>query len=549
MTSAVSMTGNFRVPLPHNEPDRPFAPGSPEADSVRVEIKRVEDQVRDLPHVIDGVRSFGGETMNVVAPHKHSQVLGRIPLADAAVTESAIDAALRAQHDWSRTPWWERAAIFLRAGDLAVGKYRDELVATTMLGQSKTFHQAEIDAACEVADFFRYNVFLAQEIYTDQPASLPGNFNLLDQRPLEGFVLALTPFNFTAIGANLPSTPALMGNTVVWKPSEKAALSSDVVMRLLEEAGLPAGVINLVHGSGKDVAATAVVHPEFAGLNFTGSTQVFRSLWRSVADNIDSYRSFPRLVGETGGKNAVVVHPSGDYDAIKTALIRSSFEYQGQKCSASSRAYIPRSMWDRLRDDMVETVRTLRIGDVASHDTFLGAVIDEAALRRMEQTFQRASQLDSHRLLVGGAVHPEEGWFVEPTIYESSDPYAFTLSEEFFGPLLTVFVYDDAGWSEMLPLVENVSPYALTLSIFSSDRGAISQALDVLRNASGMTYVNDKPTGALMGQVSFGGGRASGTNDKTGSRLSLQRWLSPRFVKETLAPATDWTYPYLDRSF
>jgi 1-pyrroline-5-carboxylate dehydrogenase len=340
-----------------------------------------------------------------------------------------------------------------------------------------------------------------------------------------------------------------MGNTVVWKPSEKAALSSDVVMRVMEEAGLPPGVINLVHGSGKDVAATAVAHPEFAGLNFTGSTQVFRSLWKSVANNIDSYRSFPRLVGETGGKNAVVVHPTGDYDAIKTALIRSSFEYQGQKCSASSRAYIPRSMWDRLRDDMVETVRALRWGDVVSHDTFIGAVIDEAALRRMEQTFQRAAQLDSHRLLVGGGVHPEEGWFVEPTIYETTDPHAFTLSEEFFGPLVTVFVYDDAGWDEMLPLVDKASPYALTLSIFSSDRRAISQALDVLRNASGMTYVNDKPTGALMGQVSFGGGRASGTNDKTGSRLSLQRWLSGRFVKETLNPATDWTYPYLDRSF
>ncbi|NEM07079.1 L-glutamate gamma-semialdehyde dehydrogenase [Geodermatophilus normandii] len=545
----VTMTGNFRVPVPHNEPDRPFAPGSSEADSVRAEIKRVENEVRDLPHVVAGVRAFTGETMDVVAPHRHSHVLGRIPLADATVTTSAIEAALRAQHDWSRTPWWDRAAIFLRAGDLAAGKYRDELVATTMLGQSKTFHQAEIDAACEVADFFRYNVFLAHQIYGDQPASLQGNFNLLDQRPLEGFVLAVTPFNFTAIGANLPSTPALMGNTVVWKPSEKAALSSDVVMRLLEEAGLPAGVINLVHGSGKDVSATAVAHPEFAGLNFTGSTQVFRSLWKSVAENLDSYRSFPRLVGETGGKNAVVVHPSADYDAVKTALIRSSFEYQGQKCSASSRAYIPRSMWDRLRDDMVETVRTLRVGDVTSHETFVAAVIDEAALRRMERAFQRASQLDSHRLLVGGEVHADEGWFVEPTVYETTDPHAFTLSEEFFGPLLTVFVYDDAKWAETLPLVDSASPYALTLSVFSSDRAAIEQALDVLRNAAGMTYVNDKPTGALMGQVSFGGGRASGTNDKTGSRLSLQRWLSGRFVRETLAPATDWAYPYLDRSF
>lgn len=544
--TSVSTAGNMRVPAPKNEPSRALAPGSPESKSLLAEIDRVGSEVRDLPHVINGERSFTGDVSTVVAPHDHAHVLGRLPHADADVTKSAIQAALNAQYDWSRTPWWERAAIFLRAGDLAAGKYRDELVATTMLGQSKTYHQAEIDAASEVADFFRYNAHLAQQIYADQPPSLPGDINTLDHRPLEGFVLAVTPFNFTAIQANLPTTPALMGNTVLWKPSEKSALSSEVTMRMLEEAGLPAGVINLVHGSGRDVSQTALAHPDFAGLNFTGSTEVFRSLWKSVADNIDGYRSFPRLVGETGGKNAVLVHPSADYDAVKTALVRSAFEYQGQKCSAASRTYIPRSLWRRLRDDLADTVRSLPVGDVTSHETFVGAVIDEVALRRLEGAFERAKALDSHELLVGGSVNPEKGWFVDPTIFTTTDPTAFTMAEEFFGPLLTVYVYEDAEWSIVLPKIDHASRYALTLSIFASNRKAISEALNVLRNAAGMTYINDKPTGALMGQVFFGGGRASGTNDKTGSRLSLQRWLSGRFIKETLTPATDWTYPYLD---
>ena len=336
-----------------------------------------------------------------------------------------------------------------------------------------------------------------------------------------------------------------MGNTVVWKPSEKSALSSEVTMRMLEEAGVPPGVINLVHGSGQEVSATAMAHPEFAGLNFTGSTHVFRDLWKTAASHIDDYRSFPRLVGETGGKNAVIAHPTADLDAVKTALIRSSFEFQGQKCSASSRAYLPRSLWTRLKDDLIDTVRSLPVGDVTKHETYVGAVIDEAAVKRLGSAFTRAGELDSHTLLVGGKVHPEEGWFVEPTIFETTDPTAFTMNEEFFGPLLTVYVYEDADFQSILPLVDAASPYALTLSLFASDRGAIATALDALRNASGMTYINDKPTGAYMGQVSFGGGRASGTNDKTGSRLSLQRWVSGRFIKENLSPATDWTYPYL----
>jgi 1-pyrroline-5-carboxylate dehydrogenase len=548
MTAAsLALAANPRMPAPTNEPARDFVAGSPESQSVSAAVAGFRGSVSELAHVVDGERIMSERTQQVREPHAHASVLAELALADEAVTTQAITSCLAAQHDWSRTPWWERAAIMLRAGDLAAGKYRDELVAATMVGQSKTFHQAEIDAACEFADFMRFNTHLAQQIYADQPTALPGDINILDQRPLEGFVLALTPFNFTAIGVNLPATPALMGNTVVWKPSEKAALAADVSMRILEQAGLPPGVVNLVHGSGADVSATAIAHPELAGLTFTGSTAIFRRLWRAVGENIESYRSFPRLVGETGGKNAVLVHPTADVDAVRTALIRSSFEFQGQKCSAASRAYIARSVWERLRDDLADVVGSLPVGDPTLHSTYLGAVIDEAAAHRLQSAFDRAGALDSHDLLVGGTIDTSTGWFVQPTIFTTNDPTAFTLSEEFFGPMLTVYVYDDAQWDTVLQQVDAASGYALTLSIFASDRRAISSALDVLRNTAGMTYVNDKPTGALMGQVSFGGGRASGTNDRTGSRLALQRWISPRFVKESLTTATDWTYPYLER--
>jgi 1-pyrroline-5-carboxylate dehydrogenase len=542
---SISIAANPRVPAPINQPAREFEPGSVESRSVTSRIAAIRATVTEIPHVIAGERLFTGAGTAVVEPHARDSIVGRLAEADADVTKSAIAAALDAQAAWARTPWWERAAIFLRAGDLAAGKYRDELVATTMVGQSKTFHQAEIDAACEFADFMRFNAHLAHQIYADQPASLPGDINTLDQRPLEGFVLALTPFNFTAIGVNLPSTPALMGNTVLWKPSEKSALSSEVSMRVLEEAGLPPGVINVVNGSGQTVSESAIANPDFAGLTFTGSTTVFRHLWKSVGQNIDSYRSFPRLVGETGGKNAVLVHPSADVDAVRTALVRAAFEYQGQKCSAASRAYIARSVWERMKDDLVDIVRNLPVGDPTSHETYVGAVIDQAAAQRLQSAFDRAAELDSHTLLTGGSTDTTVGWFVQPTVYTTTDPTAFTMSEEFFGPLLTVHVFEDGDWEPTLRAVDTASNYALTLSIFASDRIAVSTALDVLRNAAGMTYVNDKPTGALMGQVSFGGGRGSGTNDKTGSRLALQRWLSPRFIKETLTPATDWTYPYL----
>ncbi len=545
MPTQVSTAANPRLPGPVNEPARDFVPGSPESISVTEEIVRLRTVPTEIPHVINGERILGPTTADVVEPHDHASVVGTMAVADEEITKRAIATSLDAQAEWSRTPWWERAAIMLRAGDLAAGKYRDELVAATMVGQSKTFHQAEIDATCEFADFMRYNTHLAQQIYADQPPSLPGDINTIDQRPLEGFVLAVTPFNFTAIGVNLPTSPALMGNTVVWKPSEKAALAAEVSMRVLEEAGLPPGVINLVNGSGADVSATAIADPDFAGLSFTGSTAVFRSLWRAVGDNIDRYRSFPRLVGETGGKNAVVAHPTADAAAVRAALIRSSYEFQGQKCSASSRAYIARSVWERIRDDLVDIVRGLPVGDPTLHETFVGAVIDQAAAARLQSAFYRAGALDSHTLLAGGTTDTSKGWFVQPTLYTTDDPTAFTMSEEFFGPLLTVYVYEDGDFDKILDLVDGTSGYALTLSIFASDRYAISAALDRLRNASGMTYVNDKPTGALMGQVSFGGGRGSGTNDKAGSRLALQRWLSPRFIKETLTPGTEWSYPYL----
>ncbi|MGD9527166.1 L-glutamate gamma-semialdehyde dehydrogenase [Pseudonocardia sp.] len=544
---SVSVAGNLRMTAPVNEPVRGYRPGSSEAVALHAELDRVRGQIRELPNVINGERVPLGATVDVVAPHEHATVLGRFSPADSRQVDAAIAAALGARPDWSRTPWWDRAAVLLRAAELVGGTYRDELLATTMLGQSKTFHQAEIDAACELADFFRYNAHFAAQIYETQPPSPPGELNYLDQRGLEGFVLAITPFNFTAIGGNLPTTAALMGNTVVWKPSEKSALSSDVVMRVLEEAGLPPGVINLVHGSGADIADRALADENFAGVSFTGSTAVFRGLWKKIGTNIDRYRAYPRIVGETGGKNAVVAHPSADPEALLVALVRGAFEYQGQKCSAASRAYLPRSLWRDLEGRLADVVASLEVGDVTRHETFVGAVIDEAASHRLRSTIDAARALSGHRILTGGTVRTETGWFVDPTVFVTEDPTSFLMSEEFFGPLLTVHVYDDADWDKVLHQVDTASDYALTCSIFAGDRRAIGTALDALRDTAGMTYVNDKPTGALIGRQAFGGGRASGTNDKVGSPLALQRWVNARYVKENFAPSHDWTYPYMGR--
>ena len=542
---SATVTGGITMTDPVNEPVREYRPGSPEAVSLEAELARVGNEVRELPHVINGERLPITDPIPVAAPHDHAHVLGHYSAVDDGVVDTAIDAALAARVDWSRTPWWDRAAVLLRAAELVSGKYRDELNATTMLGQSKTFHQAEIDSACETADFFRYNAAFAAQIYATQPPSPAGEFNFLDHKGLEGFVLSITPFNFTAIGANLSTMPALMGNTVVWKPSEKAALSAQVLMKVFAEAGFPPGVINLVHGSGATVTARALQHEMFAGMAFTGSTAIFRQLWKKTAANIERYRSYPRIVGETGGKNAVVVHASADVDAVLVALVRGAFEFQGQKCSAASRAYIPRSIWNTLESRLAETVDQLKVGDPTEHETFLGAVIDQTAANRLGTAIDQAKNLPGHKIIAGGSVNTDQGWFVEPTVIVAEAPDSFLLQKEFFGPLLAVHVYDDADWDAVLKVVDSTSEYALTCSVFGTDRAAVGQALDVLRDTAGMTYVNDKPTGALIGRQSFGGGRGSGTNDKAGSPLLLQRFVNARYVKENFNPPHGWTYPYM----
>jgi 1-pyrroline-5-carboxylate dehydrogenase len=540
-----NIAGNFHVPVPQNEPVRDYRPGSAESEATLQEIKRIAGTTQLIPLQIGGEVIETGPTQPVVSPHDHSRVLGQLSLATPEHVRAAIDAALAARHDWSRKPWWDRISVFLRAAELVAGKYRDEINAATMLNQSKTYHQAEIDGACELADLLRFNAHYAEQIYANQPKSTQGENNYLDQRPLEGFVLAVTPFNFTNIAGNLPATAAMMGNTVVWKPSEKSAVSTDVVRRIFEEAGVPAGVINTVHGDGQMVTDVALADPNLAGLSFTGSTAVFRQLWKKVASHIDDYKGYPRLVGETGGKNAVVAHVSADPQALITGLTRGAFEFQGQKCSAASRAYLPRSLWNKIKEPLAAQIDSLVVGDVAEHRTFLGAVIDETAHDRLASAIDRAKSLDSHTLIAGGTTSKDVGYFVRPTVFETTDPEAFTLTTEFFGPLLTVFVYDDNAWEDTLRLADRTSPYGLTASVYSNDRAALNQALDILRDASGYMAINDKPAGMSIGKQQFAGARASGTNDKIGSPLALQRWVSGRFVKENLNPDTDYRYPYL----
>ncbi len=546
MTGTVhNIAGNFHVPQPENEPVREYRPGSDEAEATLQEIKRIGGTTQSIPLQIGGEVIETSQTQPVVSPHDHARVLGQLSLADESHVRTAIAAALDARHDWSRKPWWDRISVFLRAAELVAGKYRDEINAATMLNQSKTFHQAEIDGACELADLLRFNAHYAEQIYANQPKSTQGENNYLDQRGLEGFVLAVTPFNFTNIAGNLPATAAMMGNTVLWKPSEKSAVSTDVVRRIFEEAGVPPGVINTVHGDGQMVTDVALADPNLAGLSFTGSTAVFRALWKKVAANIDEYKGYPRLVGETGGKNAIVAHVSADPQALITGLTRGAFEFQGQKCSAASRAYIPRSIWKQIKEPLAAQVDSLVVGDVAEHRTFLGAVIDDVAYQRLTGAIDRAKASDSHTLIAGGTASDHTGYFVRPTIFETTDPEAFTLTTEFFGPLLTVHVYDDNDWIETLRLADRTSPYGLTASVYANDRTAIGQALDVLRDASGYVAINDKPAGMSIGKQQFAGARASGTNDKIGSPLALQRWVSGRFVKENLRPDTDYRYPYL----
>jgi 1-pyrroline-5-carboxylate dehydrogenase len=535
-----------KVPTPVNEPVKSYAPGSAERASLKATLADLSSQAVEMPLVIDGKDVRTGKLGKAVMPHRHAHVLGEFHQGGAAEVQSAIDAALRAQKDWAALPWEARASVFLKAADLLAGPYRDVLNAATMLGQSKTCHQAEIDSACELIDFFRFNVAFYEQVLREQPQSSPGMWNRLEHRPLEGFVFAVSPFNFTSIAGNLPTAPALCGNTVLWKPASTAVYSAHFLMQLFREAGLPDGVINLVTGSGADIGNPVLAHRNLAGIHFTGSTKVFHQMWRTVGDNIDTYKSYPRLVGETGGKDFIVAHASADPVALTTAIVRGAFEYQGQKCSAASRVYIPSNLWPQVRDALVEQVGNIRMGDVADFSNFMGAVIDGASFRTQKAAIDEAKAASDAEILVGGDCDDSEGWFVRPTIIVTKNPSYRTLCDELFGPVLTVHVYDEAKWLEALDLVDSTSPYALTGAVFAQDRYAIEQGMERLRNAAGNFYINDKPTGAVVGQQPFGGARASGTNDKAGSILNLLRWISPRSIKETFAPARTYGYPFMD---
>jgi 1-pyrroline-5-carboxylate dehydrogenase len=535
-----------RVPEPYNEPIRNYAPGSPERDELRLRLDELQSRQLEIPLVVGGEEVRTGDTFETVEPHNRAHVLATVHKGGAAEVDRAIAAAADAWESWSRTPWEERAAVLLRASELLAGPWRATLNAATMLGQSKTVHQAEIDSACELIDFWRFNVQYMTRIYEEQPISSPGVWNRLEYRPLEGFVFAVTPFNFTAIAGNLPTSVALMGNTVVWKPASTAAYSAHFLMKLYEEAGLPPGVINLVYGAGAAVGDPAMASPDLAGIHFTGSTGVFHDMWKTVGANIDRYRNYPRIVGETGGKDFILAHRSADVDAVATAIVRGSFEYQGQKCSAASRVFAPASMWPDLRERLADEVATLKMGDVSDFGNFVGAVIDGSSFATQRQAIEDArASGGTASVLVGGGTDDSEGWFVEPTVIETTDPNFRTMREELFGPVVTAFVYDDDRFDDTLDLIDSGAPYGLTGAVFARERAAVETAGERLRYAAGNFYVNDKPTGAVVGQQPFGGARASGTNDKAGSMWNLIRWVSPRTIKETFVPATDYRYPYL----
>ncbi|MGY1810358.1 L-glutamate gamma-semialdehyde dehydrogenase [Blastococcus sp. SYSU D00669] len=535
-----------RVPPPRNEPVLSYAPGSPERAGLELRLAELADAPFDLTMTVGGQeRMPGGPEFEVVQPHRHSAVLGRSAHATHADAEAAVRAAKDAAPAWRDLSFDDRAAVFLKAADLLAGPWRQTLNAATMLGQSKTAYQAEIDSACELIDFWRWNVHFAREVLEEQPVSSAGVWNRVDHRPLEGFVYAITPFNFTAIAGNLPTAPALMGNTVVWKPSPTQQLAAHFTMRLLEAAGLPPGVVNLLPGDGIAVSDVVLADPDLAGIHFTGSTAVFQHLWRTVGENIAGYRTYPRVVGETGGKDFVVAHPSADVDVLRTALVRGAFEYQGQKCSAASRAYVPRSVWARLRDDLVAETEALPMGDVTDLSNFMGAVIDRRAFDKLARVLDAAKNDPALTVAAGGTVDDSEGFFVRPTIVEGTDPGHQVFTTEYFGPVLAVHVYDDADYDTVLAQMESVAPYALTGSVIAQDRAAIAHAQRFLRFAAGNFYVNDKPTGAVVGQQPFGGGRASGTNDKAGAAQNLLRWTSTRSIKETFVPPTDHRYPHM----
>ena len=537
-----------RVPGPYNEPVHQYSPGSAERSGLEAKIKDLAGQHTELTMTIGGRAVMGsGDRVSVVQPHNHQRVLGEFGNATDADVLAAISAAGGAARAWRELSFSDRAAVFLRAADLLAGPWRSTLNAATILGQSKSVFQAEIDAACEMIDFWRYNVAFARQLLAEQPESAAGTWNRMEYRPLEGFVLAITPFNFTSIAGNLPTAPALLGNVVVWKPSPTQQMAAHHTMRLLEAAGLPPGVINMVTGDGAAVSRVALSHPDLAGIHFTGSTGTFRHLWRTVAENIGNYRDYPRVVGETGGKDFVIVHPSADPATVVTALVRGAFEYQGQKCSAASRAYLPRSLWDAsVRDQLVAAVRSLTFGDVSEDlSLFGGAVIDSRAVDKHRGAFERARSRPSVQFLTGGTVDDSAGYFVSPTVLVCNDPNDEVFTTEYFGPILAVHVYDDAGFSAMLGQAADVAPYALTGAIMATDRAAIAEATDRLRYSAGNFYINDKPTGAVVGQQPFGGARASGTDDKAGSIFNLIRWVSARAIKELFVPPADYRYPHM----
>jgi 1-pyrroline-5-carboxylate dehydrogenase len=541
----VSAPGIFRPPTAVNEPAREYAPGSPERESLRVRLEQMKGERLEIPLVIGGGEVETGKTRQAVMPHAKAHVLADVHQGGAAEVVRAVDAAGEAWQDWHRLPWEERAAVFLRAAELLAGPWRDTLNAATMLGQSKTAHQAEIDAACELIDFLRFNVGFMLRIYEEQPISSPGVWNRMEYRPLEGFVFAVTPFNFTAIAGNLPSSAALMGNTVVWKPASTAMVSAHYLMRLFQEAGLPPGVINLVYGSGADVGDAALASEHLAGIHFTGSTPVFQGMWKTVGENIAGYRNYPRIVGETGGKDFIVAHRSADPESVAAAIVRGSFEYQGQKCSAASRLYMPSNLWPEIRERLVEEVRAIKMGDVSDFSNFMGAVIDAKSFETQRAAIEEAKKHRRTNVLVGGGTDDSEGYFVEPTVIETEDPNFRLLRDELFGPLVTAYVYPENEYEQALELVDSTAPYALTGSVFAEEREAVVEAGEALRYTAGNFYVNDKPTGAVVGQQPFGGARASGTNDKAGSMWNLIRWVSPRTIKETFMPPKDYRYPFM----
>lgn len=539
------MNGTINTPTPHNEPVLGYAPGSPETEELQGALGKFLAQTTEIPIRINGERITTGVTQDVILPHNHGHVAATLHKARPADVQSAIEGAKTAWKDWSRTSLADRQGVFLKVAELIAGKYRSALNATTMLGQSKTCHQAEIDAACELIDFLRFNCHYQSQVYEMQPNSPKGIWNRLEYRPLEGFVFAVTPFNFTAIAANLPTSVALMGNVVLWKPARTQTLAAHVFMDILEEAGLPPGVIQFLPGDGADVGDHVLKHPDLAGIHFTGSTNTFQMMWRTVGENIDTYRTYPRVVGETGGKDFIFAHPSADLDALCANTIRGAFEYQGQKCSAASRLYVPKSLWPKMKERLVEEVATIKMGDPADFSNFMAAVIDRRSFDKISGYISESKQASGCTTVTGGNFSDEVGFFIEPTTFEVTDPHFRTMREEIFGPVLTVYPYEDSKMEETLELCNTTSPYALTGAVFAQDRRAIRKISDTLSHAAGNFYVNVKPTGAVVGQQPFGGSRASGTNDKAGSLFNLLRWTSLRTISETFEPPVNYRYPFL----